>query len=506
MLELTFDPDARTIYAYFSEIDEGDDAAQIECEGEFLLDDAGQIVGMRVAAAGLTPADFAAATAHPEARFDEALSELRLVFSPDEPTGATAFPYPAIIDRDQRGGALGIEFIADPEFAIEGRLARLQPFIVEVFGSADEGAAFDMDSFFGGSTTTIAAPIAAEDAAADDAETAEAAASDAPAEAAASDAPAEDRAMFIGDDAVPPAMNSDELVRAGFVALVGKPNVGKSTLLNAYFGAKVSIVSPKPQTTRIAVRGIVNRPDAQVIFVDTPGLHNPKSRLGEFMVEAARRAIPNADVVCFVVDASEPPDSQDRAIAETIKASGKPAILVLNKMDLARHADETLVRYRELAEWTMEVAVAAKDGKGIAGLLDQIVLRLPESPRLFPPDQYTDLSEREQVAELVREKVLLNTQQEVPHGVAVEVEEWAERGDRLYIRATVNVEREGHKGIIIGDRGQMLKKIGAAARYEIERLLQRPIFLDLWVKVRKDWRSDPASLRWLGYDIKKLKK
>ncbi len=285
---------------------------------------------------------------------------------------------------------------------------------------------------------------------------------------------------------------------------MGKPNVGKSTLLNAYLDAKVSIVSPKPQTTRIAVRGILNRDDAQVIFVDTPGLHQPKSRLGEFMVEAARRSIPDADVLCFVVDATEPPSAQDRQIAQLVKRSRKPAILVLNKVDIARHADVALQQFRELGPWDVEVAVSATRREGLEGLLGEIVARLPEGPRLFPREQVTDLSERELVAEFVREKVLLHTQEEVPHGVAVEVEEWEQRGKRLYIRATINVEREGHKGIIIGENGQMLKKIGAAARYEIERALGREVFLDLWVKVRKDWRSDPGSLRWLGYDVKKL--
>jgi GTP-binding protein Era len=293
-------------------------------------------------------------------------------------------------------------------------------------------------------------------------------------------------------------------VRSGLVALVGRPNVGKSTLLNAYLGTKVSIVSPKPQTTRIAVRGILNRDDTQVVFIDTPGLHRPKSRLGEYMVEAARRAIPDADVVCFVIDASEPPRTEDRRIAAMVKRSGKPSILVLNKVDIARHADVVLQQYRELGPWDTEVAVSAQRAEGLTGLLDEIVARLPEGPRLFPADQYTDLTEREQVGELIREKVLLNTQQEVPHGVAVEVEEWEQRGERLYIRATVNVEREGHRAIIIGEQGQMLKKIGSAARYEIERLLDRGVYLDLWVKVRKDWRSDPSSLRWLGYDVKKL--
>jgi GTP-binding protein Era len=253
------------------------------------------------------------------------------------------------------------------------------------------------------------------------------------------------------------------------------------------------------------VRGILNRDDAQVIFVDTPGLHAPRSPLGEYMVQAARRAIPDSDVLCFVVDASAPPGKMDEEIAKAIRRARKPAILVLNKMDIARNADVHLQQYRELGPWDNEVAVSALTTEGLAGLLDEIIIRLPAGPRLFPAEQTTDLSEREHIAELIREKVLLNTSEEVPHGVAIEVEEWAERGERLYIRAVVNVERDGHKGIIIGERGAMLKKIGAAARYEIERALGRQVYLDLWIKVRKNWRQDPSSLRWLGYDVKKLK-
>ncbi|MBA3944304.1 MAG: GTPase Era [Herpetosiphonaceae bacterium] len=471
MLELTFDPDARTLYAYFTPIDEGEDSDQAEFPGMFLLDAAGQIVAFHVEIGKDLPVTaLRDALTHPEVHLDHDDTVLRLTFSQETPDTHVDLPYQAIIDRDRTGRALGIEFIADMEFEIAQRLRWLQPSIVEVFGSDEEG-------------TEGAAVFATE---------------------VTSDAGAREDEVEHDEVAAPPRI-SDEEVRVGLVALVGKPNVGKSTLLNAYFGAKLSIVSPKPQTTRIVVRGILNRPQAQIVFVDTPGLHKPQSQLGEYMVEAARRSIPDADVICFVVDATEPPTSQDRIIAESIKKAHKPTILVLNKVDIAHHVDLYLQAFQEMGPWEMEVAVSAKEAEGIEGLLEEIIQRLPMGPRLFPEDQQTDLSPREQVAELVREKVLLNTQQEVPHGVAVEVEEWEERGERLYIRATVNVERDGHKGIIIGDRGQMLKKIGAAARYEIERLLGRPVFLDLWVKVRKDWRSDPSALHWLGYDIKKLK-
>ena len=462
MIEWTYDQDARTLYAYFAAINEGEDADQIELGGYFLLDDAGQILGVHVDLGDHEQKLLHFALEHAEAHYEQRGAHLRIVFTDAPPANHADFVYPAIFDLDRDGHALGAEFILDPEFDLGSRLQHVQPFIVEVFGSDDddEEAALPAD-------VAALPPLAA---------------------GIASDQP----------------VAEDQHLRSGFVALVGKPNVGKSTLLNAYLGSKVSIVSPKPQTTRVALRGILNREDAQVVFVDTPGLHQPKSRLGEYMVEAARRAIPDADVVCFVIDATEPPSAQDRRIAELVKRSRKPAILVLNKMDVARKADVILQQYRDLGPWDTEVAVSAQRSEGLAGLLDEIVARLPHGPRLFPTDQVTDMPEREHVAELVREKVLLNTEQEVPHAVAVEIEEWEERGERLYIRATVNVEREGHKGIIIGENGQMLKKIGAAARYEIERALGRAVYLDLWVKVRKDWRSDPGSLRWLGYDVKKL--
>jgi GTP-binding protein Era len=481
MIELTYDPDARTLYCYFTSIDEGQDVDQIELNGFYLLDKAGQILGMHVdLGQAHNPRLLHFAMEHDQVHYDQRGSSLRIMLEPQQPAGHTDFAYPAIFDLDRSGHALGVEFIADPEFGFENRLRYAQPFIVEVFQSEDEdeddeGRTEVEEDMLPPDRPPYGVPAAGQ-------------------EMTAPPAP----------ESTAPSTGVGEIVRSGLVALVGKPNVGKSTLLNAYLGTKVSIVSPKPQTTRITIRGILNRDDAQVVFIDTPGLHRPKSRLGEYMVEAARRSIPDADVVCFVVDATEPPAEQDRRIAEMVKRSRKPAILVLNKLDVARHADAVLQDYRALGAWETEVAVSAIKAEGLPGLLDEIIARLPEGPRLFPVDQMTDLPEREQVAELVREKVLLNTQQEVPHGVAVEIEEWEVRGERLYIRATVNVERDGHKGIIIGEGGQMLKKIGAAARYEIERALGRPIFLDLWVKVRKDWRSDPASLRWLGYDLKRL--
>jgi GTP-binding protein Era len=290
------------------------------------------------------------------------------------------------------------------------------------------------------------------------------------------------------------------VTRSGFVAIVGRPNVGKSTLLNALLGQKVAIVSRKPQTTRSAIRGILTSGDSQIIFVDTPGIHQPRTRLGSYMVDQARRAIPDADVVCFVVDISQPPGKLDERIAGLVRRSRAPKLLVLNKVDLpSEQGQQHLEAYRTLAPWDMELAVSALRGEGLPTLVDELVRRLPAGTALYPTDQITDQSERDLAAELVREQVLRNTDEEVPHGVAVEVEEWEQKEKALYIRMTVYVEKDSQKGIIIGASGTMLKKIGSAARRSIEQTLGRPVFLDLWVKPRPNWRDDPSSLRWLGY-------
>lgn len=300
-------------------------------------------------------------------------------------------------------------------------------------------------------------------------------------------------------DATPPGHKS------GFVAVIGRPNVGKSTLINHIVGQKVAIVSPKPQTTRSRIMGILTREQAQVIFVDTPGLHRPRHKLGQAMVAAATRSIPDADVVLFMVDVSVPPTDEDRMIAGLIRGHTEaPVILVLNKMDLLpaekvkphTEAYWELVPYRH--EWMMTVAT---QGVNLDKLLDQIVGALPEGPRYYPGDQVTDQTERQIAAELIREQVLRFTHQEIPHAVAVVVEEFKEReSGAVYIAANVFVERESQKGIIIGRGGHMLRQVGSAARQEIERMTGGRVYLDLWVKVRKGWRRDERELRRLGYD------
>jgi len=293
--------------------------------------------------------------------------------------------------------------------------------------------------------------------------------------------------------------------RSGFVAVIGRPNVGKSTLMNRFVGQKVAIVSPKPQTTRSRILGILTHEDAQVIFVDTPGLHRPRHSLGRAMVAAATAVIPDADVVLFMVDVSVPPTDEDRMIAKLIRERTQaPVILALNKMDLlpAENVKPHTEAYWGLVpdhhDWMMTIATR---GENLDKLLDRIIGALPEGPRYYPGAQVTDQTERQIAAELIREQVLRHARQEVPHAVAVVVEEFKEREHGVfYIAANVFVEKDSQKGIIIGRRGQMLRRIGSAARREIERMTGGRTYLDLRVKVRKDWRRDDKALRRMGFD------
>ena len=295
--------------------------------------------------------------------------------------------------------------------------------------------------------------------------------------------------------------------RSGFVAVVGRPNVGKSTLVNAYLGQKIAIISSKPQTTRNRLLGILTRDDAQVVFVDTPGIHVPQHLLGKVMVDTARRAIPDADVILFVVDGSQAPGGEDALVAAAIGEGARqaPVVLALNKMDLWAGAEPPyLDQYAQLLPGAAWLPVSATRGDNRDELLQLIVGTLPPGPRYFPAEQVTDQQARFVAAELVREAALTRLHQEVPYALAVVTEEFKERSqDMTYISATVFVERESQKGIVIGQGGQTLKEIGRAARTEIEQLLGTRVYLDLHVKVRPKWRQSEEELRRLGYRVPK---
>ncbi|MEZ4768180.1 MAG: GTPase Era [Caldilineales bacterium] len=295
--------------------------------------------------------------------------------------------------------------------------------------------------------------------------------------------------------------------RSGFVAVVGRPNVGKSTLVNGWLGQKIAIVSPKPQTTRHRQLAIITRPDAQIILLDTPGLHKPHNLLGEYMMDQATQAVPDADVICLLVDGSTRPTDADRLAVQDLqeKATGVPVLLVINKIDLVQPGDleARIDAYRQLAPFSVDwVALSALEAAGRDDLLERVAALLPRGPRYYPADQITDQQERFIAAEMIREQVLLHTYQEVPHSVAVLVSEFKERSASLtYVGATIYVERDTQKRILLGKGGQLIKEIGKGARAEIEEMIGNKVYLDLWVKVWPNWRKDEQRLRWLGFAL-----
>jgi GTP-binding protein Era len=291
--------------------------------------------------------------------------------------------------------------------------------------------------------------------------------------------------------------------RSGFVAVVGRPNVGKSTLINRLVGQKVAIVSPRPQTTRNRLLGILTLEKAQVIFLDTPGIHAPKHRLGEAMVDTATGALADADVVLWVVDVSVEPADEDRQVAALLRGGLSASLLLaLNKVDRVspRQVPERTAVYAALAPDADALAISAIRGDNLGRLQEIIIARLPFGPAFYPEDEFTDQQERFMAAELIREQVLRNLRDEVPHAVAVQVNEFKPRREDLtYIAATVYVERDSQKAILLGANGTMIKRIGQAARLSIEQLLGVQTYLELWVKVRPRWRKRDEELRRLGY-------
>ncbi len=296
--------------------------------------------------------------------------------------------------------------------------------------------------------------------------------------------------------------------RSGFAALLGRPNVGKSSLCNGLVGDKVAIVSNKPQTTRRRILGVVHRPEAQLVLVDTPGVHRPRHQLGRRMLQEVRDAVEGVEATCLVVDASSPqPGEGDRRAAQYAAAAGGPRILILNKIDLVgagRARLERAAAYSVLAAsghpFDAVVATSALTGEGVDELRSALIAHLPPGPPYFPADVSTDQPEQVLTAELIREQALARLREEVPHALAVTVDQWQPRDNgMIYIGATIYVERESQKGIVIGGGGGMLRDIGAASRGEIERRLGSPVYLDLWVKVKEGWRDRPGSLETLGF-------
>jgi len=295
-------------------------------------------------------------------------------------------------------------------------------------------------------------------------------------------------------------MNDTGNFKAGFVAVMGRPNVGKSTLINALIGQKVAAVSPRPQTTRRRQEGIITTEKYQIIFIDTPGVHKPHNKLGESMNLEARSALEHCDLVLFMVEANQMPGDEDRLLSSMLHSMIKPesVLLVLNKIDLVqpKNIPEIQANYQNLIPSGNLVLISATRGDNRAELLQKIIDHMPTGEPFYPEDQVTDLFERDITADLIREACLNNLRYEVPHGIVVRIDEYTERNEQgVYIEATIFVERESHKGIVIGLKGQMLKKIGTSARKEIEAMNGKKVFLQLRVKVRKNWRDDEKMVK-----------
>jgi GTP-binding protein Era len=285
--------------------------------------------------------------------------------------------------------------------------------------------------------------------------------------------------------------------RAGFVAILGRPNAGKSTLLNGLLGTKLAIIASKPQTTRTAIQGVLAVTGAQMVFIDTPGIHKGDTLLNRRMMETVKAAAESPDVVLFVIDALAPANEEDAQALDLAKKAGVPVIAVLNKIDWLEKKPDLLARieqYRQWHDFVAYVPVSARRGDGLEELQAEIIKHLPVSPAIFPEDYLTDQPERFLAAEIIREKVLHHTQKEVPHAVAVAIESWEETPKLLRIAATIYVEKPGQKAILIGAGGSMMKKIGTQARHDMEHTFDRKVFLETFVKVRTNWREDPGFL------------
>lgn len=296
---------------------------------------------------------------------------------------------------------------------------------------------------------------------------------------------------------------NNETYKSGFVSIIGRPNVGKSTFLNKVIGQKIAIMSDKPQTTRNKIQGVYTTDHSQIVFIDTPGIHKPKHKLGDFMMKVAQNTLNEVDLILFMINAVEGLGKGDQFIIERLKQTNQPVFLVINKIDQV-HPDKliTLIdQYKELYDFKGIIPISALEGNNVNTLLEQIEKYMPNGPQYYPADQVTDHPERFIITELIREKVLHLTREEIPHSIAVVMDSLERRGDgnTVYIAATIIVERDSQKGIVIGKQGKMLKEVGRMARIDIEALLGSKVFLELWVKVQKDWRNKSNQLRDFGF-------
>lgn len=293
-------------------------------------------------------------------------------------------------------------------------------------------------------------------------------------------------------------------MKSGFTAIIGRPNVGKSTLLNQILGQKIVIATDKAQTTRKRIKGIYTTDEGQIVFIDTPGVHKPLNKLGEFLLDEAKIAVPDADLILFLVDGSEPAGKGDKWIAQNILQTEIPVIIVMNKVDKINNmgkVEENLISYKTLFDKNYPVVrVSAKTGRNTDTLIKNIYKNLPEGELLYPEDVVTEETMRDVTEEVIREKILINTSDEIPHSVAVKIESYNESDDIDRIYATIYCETKSQKGILIGKGGSLLKKIGTEARLELEKIVEKKVFLGLEVKVEKDWRKKQSSLKNFGYE------
>ena len=289
--------------------------------------------------------------------------------------------------------------------------------------------------------------------------------------------------------------------KCGFVAIIGRPNVGKSTLLNTMLGEKIAIVSSKPQTTRTSITGILTVDGTQYIFIDTPGIHKPRTRLGDYMVKSAFSSLSGADAVLFVVEADSKPTPTELKIIERLKQQSLPVYLIINKIDVKskEKLGQTILDYSPLMEFTDVIPVSALKNDGVDIILNEIKTHFKDDRFFFPEDMITDQPERQIAAEVIREKILRLTDDEIPHGTAVTIEDFKEKKDLISIRAEIFCEKASHKGIIIGKNGETIKKIGTYAREDLEEFFGCRVFLDLWVKVKKNWRDSVSAAKNFGY-------